>query len=142
MDKSSIESFVTELKNKGITKFLVRCEGGNRILYNNDNSLIRLKDDALYCVERSKNYAAGDGIIDIIKVAYEDINDIKSVDLSYTDSIELCKSLGLWDADMEEMFTSIGHRSDLQIGTAGLDTKKDKDGKVILPSGVAGILTK
>lgn len=141
MDSSAFKKFITDLHAVGLKNYLFRCEGGNRICYHNEvNSFVIPEADVVYVVEVTKNPAAN-GQFNVLSVPYEDIDTIKSVDIGFNETIDLCKKIGIWNTDLEEMFKRIPYRSDIQVGTAGLSVKRDEKGVAVIPDGKSGIVT-
>ena len=142
MTKSIFDSFISAINAAGINQYLIRCEGGNRIIYNNDNSIIIPQADHIVAIEHTKNYATTNGAFNIIVVPYDNIDDIKTVDVPFKESITIMERLNSKTTGVDEFFKHAPSRMGIVPGTAGRDIVKDKEGKDVIAPGSYGYVTK
>lgn len=145
--KSNFDNFLSAINSAGIKEYCIRCEGGNRILYHNGtSSVIVPKDDHIVCIEVTKNYGSPNGVFNIIMVPYDNIDDIKTTDNTFADSLKIMEALGAKNADVEVFMKQAPTRMPIVPGTAGLKsiTEKDKETgeeKPVLGVGSRGYVT-
>lgn len=142
MTKSDLEDFMTKCENANITKISIRYEDGSRsIIADGDQSKIILLDDVAIFVEPSHNYATSDGQYNITSCPYEYIDNVRALDLTIQQTIDLLTELGQTDTEINELISNTTKRSVVIPGTAGMDTIKDSDGNDVIPPGSVGYVT-
>lgn len=144
MEKQSFDKFVNACKEAGITDYVIRCEGGNRIVYNNTtDSRVFPKDDHVEAIYRTHNYGKSEGIFDVICIPYENIDTVKVVSITFEQGIKLMELLENKNSEeFKDLLSKIHIRKDIIPGTANLDGIKDKEGKYALPPGSSGMVVK
>lgn len=143
LSKADYDKFISSINKVGIKKYNIRCEGGNRIIYHNEEtSFIIPFDEYVICLESTKNYATSNGRFNLIMIPYDNIDDIKVDDLPFDISIDLSKELGIYEK-VKEFMKNVPARQGIVPGTAGLDSVKDKTGTIpTISPGYSGYVTK
>lgn len=145
MEKAELESFLQCCKDAGINQWMLRFEGGNRsAIHGNDQGRIVLRDSDLIIVEPTHNYATPNGQFNITSCCYDMIDNVRVLDLTYQQTIDLMKNLGIYDEDMEDMIKHSTKRMSFVVGNnsnAGLAVLKDSDGNDVIPPGSSGYIT-
>ena len=147
MEKAHLEQFLQNCKDAGIEKWTLRFEGGNRSVTNgNDSTRIILRDNDLLIIEPTHNYATPNGQFNITTCAYEMIDNVRVMDLTFQQTIDLMNNLGIYDDDMKDMLKGSVKRTTFAFNAdgsnAGLSSLKDADGNDVIPPGSSGYLTK
>lgn len=143
MTKEVFESFIAAAKAEGITKYAIRCEGGNRIIYHNETTeKLIFKDEEVIHVALSRNYASEGQSYVISVITYDCIESVLLNEVPFKDTIDIVKSLGAFDTEMEAFFAQSPNKRDIKPGTAGLAERTDKDGNPIITPGSNGYVTK
>lgn len=151
MTKSEFDKIIAAGKAAGLEKYVVRCEGGNRVIYHkSESSLIYPKDTYLICFELSRNYASKNGQFNIIMVPYDDIDTVKFVDVPFVEGLAIMNDLGCKDDQLLEFVKTIPRRQEIYPGTGGIAPITEKrvasDGTVtetpIINGSVPGYITK
>lgn len=146
--------FVEKLKSIGIYHWQVRCQGGNRVIYNNDkpdilgkdvSSKIILDGDELVVCEMTRASVMSERTFDVSKLNIENCDSISVQDCPVDKTKELIHALGIWDEEWDEFFRNIPHKRDLRIekdgSNAGLRVLRNEDGEPILPPHSSGMIT-
>lgn len=142
MTKSGLEDFIAQCKAVGIEKIAVRFEDGSRsVVIGNESCRVILRDDDVIFIEPTHNYATPTGQFNVTSCPYDEINDVRALDATVQQTIDLLTALGLYDEDSEELIKHTAKRQTLIPGTAGLDTIKDSDGNDVIPPGSVGYVT-
>ena len=111
MDKNTVVNFVNELKSKGIERFVIRYEGGNRFTDSkSDSSRIYLADNYVVALDTTNNFNNANARFNIRIIPYDNIDDIIAYDLTTVETIEVLKAEGCWNEDMQELVKSRGGR--------------------------------
>ena len=145
MDKQKFTEFVDTCKECGIEDYVVRCEGGNRVLYNDGvTSLIFIKEDYIECLEYSRNHEIAGTGFNIIRVPFGNIDTIKTTAVPFEKTLELMKKLGYYESDprVKEFIQNSVVRRNIVPGTANLDAIRDNEGEAVLPKGSPGYVVK
>lgn len=143
MTKEVFESFVNLAKAKGITKYAIRCEGGNRIIYHDDfTGRIIFDTEKIISVQLTRNNAIPHQGFIISAITYDCIDSVLLNDIEFTDTISVIKALGAWNDDMKKFFEQCPIKRDIIPGTAGITSIKDKDGNPTLGKNSPGYVTK
>lgn len=143
MTKEVFQSFIAVAAAQGITNYAIRCEGGNRIIYHNATTeKLIFKDDEVIHVGLSRNYASERQSFVISVITYDCIDSVLLNEVPFKDTIDIVKSLGAFDTEMDEFFSQAPNKRDIKPGTAGLATRTNKDGNVIIAPGSNGYVTK
>ena len=137
MTKETYDSFISALQSVDVKEYVIRCEGGNRMVYHNGKtSFVFAKDDHIEAIEITQNYAVDGGQFDVICVPYENIDTVKAVAITFEQGIKLMEALG--NSGLDEFFSKTPIRQDIKPGTANLAAMKDGKGNNILPPGTSG----
>lgn len=143
MTKAQFDKFVQDCKDSGIDKFAVRFEGGNRsAVHGYDSTRIIGREEDIVIIEPTHNYATPNGQFNITVCTYEMIDNVRVLDATFKQTIDMLTNLGVYDDDMEAMIKSSVIRQPLIPGTAGLAPIKDSDGNDVIPPGSVGYVTK
>ena len=111
MDKNTVVNFVNELKSKGIERFVIRYEGGNRFTDSkSDSSRIYLADNYVVVLDTTNNFNNANARFNIRLIPYDNIDNIIAYDLTTVETIEVLKAEGCWNEDMQELVKSRGGR--------------------------------
>ena len=145
MEKANLESFLQACESANITKWTLRFEGGNRsATHGNDDTRIILRDDDLIIIEPTHNYATPNGQFNITTLSYEMIDNVRAMDLTYQQTIDLLNNLSIYDEDMQDMIKHSSKRMSFVVGdksNAGLAVLKDSEGNDVIPPGSSGYIT-
>ncbi len=145
MDKQIFTTFAENAKSAGIEEYIIRYEGGNRIArINGKTSIVVQKDECIYIVQLTSNYAKEGGILEFVCLDYDDIDDVKIDDLTFEEAIKTAEAFGI--TLEEEFLKNIPVRMDIKPGTANLATMKEvvekedgtKEEKLVMPKGMSG----
>ena len=147
MDKSSLETFINNLKDKGVETFSLRVEGGNMTISHNpaQGEFIALGADGIdwVCYNRNGNMSQ-EHTFDLCRVPYENIDNAKAYGLSFKEGVEVFKGC-YFDTDSEEFkqylkSTPIRRGFTPEYLTLGSIKKKNEDGKLVstVPVGSSG----
>lgn len=143
MTKSQLEDFISKCKDAKIEKISVRFEDGSRsVVIGNDSCRVILLDDVVIFIEPTHNYATPNGQFNITSCPYEEINNVRALDATYQQTIDLLTSLGIYNDDTKDLIKSSVKRQPIIPGTAGLAPIKDSDGNDVIPPGSVGYITK
>lgn len=134
MDKSVIDSFVQKLKNAGIEKYMLRIEGGNRVLeHGTDSTRIFLQGDYVLGLETKNNYGSDKAAFNVKVVPYENVDNAASMDLTTKETLDFLDAEGITlDDELKEFISSHGARIALQPGNTGHGVPVDEEGNPIL----------
>lgn len=111
MDKAQVQSFVDELKSKGIDRFVLRYEGGNRFTDSkSDSSRIYLASDYVIILDTTNNFTNPNARWNVRKIPYENIDNITAYDLTTKEAIDILNAEGAFDEDMQELIKKRGGR--------------------------------
>lgn len=111
MDKSTVLNFVNELNSKGIDRYVIRYEGGNRFTDSkSDSSRIYLANDCVVVLDTTTNFTNPNARWNIRKIPYDNIDDIIAYDLTTKDAVEILKAEGCWNEEMQELVKTRGGR--------------------------------
>lgn len=145
MDKQVFTTFAENAKNAKVEEYIIRYEGGNRIARINGKTAVAFpKDDCLYIVQLTGNYAKEGGILEFVCLDYDDIDDVKIDNLTFEESIKTAEVIGI-TLD-EDFLKNIPVRMDIKPGTANLAAMKEvvekedgtKEEKLVMPKGMSG----
>lgn len=143
MEKETFIKYHNAFKEAGITEIVIRCEGGNRNVFQNDSSTFFVKDDCVEAIQRTRNYAKDNGTFDVMCIPYENIDTIKAVSITYEQGLKLMEILGNKnEKNLQTLLDNTHIRRDIKPGTANIDGMKDEEGNYILPSGSVGMVVK
>lgn len=147
MDKSSVESFVNNLKENGIETYALRIEGGNMTIQHNpaQGEFIALGSDYVdyVCFNRNGN-ASAEHIFDLHRIPYENIDNAKAYGLPFKEGVQVFKGCA-FDTDSDE-FKQYLKSAPIRRGfipgfaTLGSIKEKNEDGKMVstVPVGSSG----
>lgn len=111
MDKAQVQNFVDELKSKGIDRFVLRYEGGNRFTDSkSDSSRIYLASDYVIILDTTANFTNPNARWNVRKIPYENIDNITAYDLTTKEAIDILNAEGAFDEDMQELIKKRGGR--------------------------------
>ena len=111
MDKAEVVNFVNSLKEKGIDRFVLRYEGGNRFTDSkSDSSRIALCGNYVLILDTTTNFTNPNARWNIRKIPYENIDNISAYDLTTKEAIDILKEEGIFDESMEELIKKRGGR--------------------------------
>lgn len=133
MDKSVFDSIVAKLKEKGITEYNVRIEGGNKNLFHNGKTdLVFSTDDAIIGIKATQNYAAK-GNYDITWCHWDDVNCVKLTAATIQNMLDIAPAFGL-DEDLIKSMIQDNTivRRDIVPGTARLDAMRNDKGEPVV----------
>ena len=143
MTRDEFNKIVNAGNAVGLTKYVIRAEGGNRMFYNNGESSIIYPDTThAICFELSRNYAEPNGQFNITLIPYDNMDTLKFIDIPFVEGLNMMKALGCKDDKLIEMVKHIPRRQDIKPGTAGLAPITDKKGKDVITTAVPGYVTK
>ena len=133
MDKAEVVNFVNSLKEKGIDRFVIRYEGGNRFTDSkSDSSRIYLGDDHVVILDTSNNFTNKNARFNIRCIPYENIDNIAAYDLTTAEAVDVLKAEGCWNDEMEELIKMRGGKVVIKpitnnTSAYGEETKKELD---------------
>ncbi len=138
MDKSVLESFISNLKAANIDGYMIRFEGGNRLVEDNTESCrLFLQGDYVIAVETKNNYGSDKGAFNVMCIPYDNIDHAGSMELTTKQILDFLAAEGIEvDEDLKKFISAHGARVAIQPGSAGYGVPVDKDGKPILPNGM------
>lgn len=143
MEKSVLESFINNLKAANIEGFMLRFEGGNRLVEDNTESCrVFLQNGYVLAIETKNNYGSDKGAFNVKAIPYENIDDAASLDLTTQQILDFISAEGIELTDeLKKFVASHGARVAINPGYAGYGEPVDKEGKPILQNGMPRITT-
>ena len=143
MTKEQYAQFVSDCESAGITQWSVRFEGGNRsAVHGYQGCRIIPRDEDIIIIESTNNYATSNGQFNITSCNYDVIDNVRTLDATFQQTIDLLTTMGIYDDDMRDFIKTSVKRQPIIPGTAGLSTIKDADGNDVIPPGSVGYVTK
>ena len=148
MLKASFENFVSKLNSIGVEEFEVRCQGGNRTIYNNasddpdmSGKIVVEDENNILAIEVQRATNKNERTFNITQLGFDNIDSILTHDMTRDEAKKFIKALGAWDDSFDTYFNAIPNKVDIIPGTAGLRVLQDKNGVDILPPHSVGMIT-
>lgn len=130
MDKAEIVNFVNSLKEKGIDRYVIRYEGGNRFTDSkSDSSRIALCENYVLILDTTTNFTNPNARWNIRKIPYDNIDNIAAYDLSTKEAIDILNEEGIFDETMQELIKKRGGRvmiKPVALNTSAYGEEKEK----------------
>lgn len=150
MTTEGFKDFVDKLKSVGINTYQVKCQGGNRTIYNNDKPDMPNQDvtgkivvvgDDLISVEVTRNNMLPERRFFATRTAIESCDAVLAPDLTEETTKAFLKAMGIYDDEWKDFFSKIPRKMDLIPGTAAMKPIRDKEGNDTLPPHSVGMVT-
>ena len=148
MLKASFENFISKLHSIGVEEFEVRCQGGNRTIYNNasddpdmSGKIVVEDENNILAIEVQRATNKNERTFNITQLGFDNIDAILTHDMTRDEAKKFIKALGAWDDSFDTYFNAIPNKVDIIPGTAGLRVLQDKNGVDILPPHSVGMVT-
>lgn len=136
MEKSLIQSAVNKFTGAGITAWGLYVRGGNyELRHNGKDEFNFLTNDYVLNIKNldaSMNYSRK-GQFEINMVPYENIDHIYPIEVSYVEALDLLKSLGISDPELNKFLANPGLRHTLNVNSRAFSEGDilDKDKKPV-----------
>lgn len=137
MERSDIESIVGKLKKCGVDSYVLRVEGGNlNVFHGKEDKISLVEENYLVAVRNTKNYALpGDKQFDMLFIPYDTIDNMKTIGLSFVETVNVLKELGINDNEINTFLQGAPERRSLTVNTPTYATVIDKNGNITVNEG-------
>ena len=142
MTKEILTAFVASCKAAGATIFSIRCQGGNRICTDgNESGKIIFGDTSVVTLETSNNNANSNSRFTVSTFDYGLVDSVYVDNLTTQQTISLLTGMGMCNQDANNFIALNGSRIVQKPGNAGLAVSVDSDGNPTLNSNISATIT-